>query len=152
MDPYNEMLKGYNTDLHDDEIAQMTDKILYEGLRENCNEEVYRFLFGCIDLTSLTSLDSKESIWKMVESVNDYEGTRPDVPNVAAICVYPLFAETEISAEQFQVFIQPEGEPAFIFSHIRIDIRVDKYGKQESRDRKQERINKKFAHIRNMSE
>ena len=30
----------------------------------------------------------------MVESVNDYEGTRPDVPNVAAICVYPLFAET----------------------------------------------------------
>ena len=26
--------------------------------------------------------------------MNDFEGTRPDVPNVAAICTYPIFVET----------------------------------------------------------
>jgi deoxyribose-phosphate aldolase len=36
----------------------------------------------------------------MVNKVNDYEGTRPDVENVAAICVYPIFVETVKQALQ----------------------------------------------------
>ena len=30
MDQYNEMLKGYDTDLRDDEISQITETILHE--------------------------------------------------------------------------------------------------------------------------
>ena len=93
MDPYNEMLKGYNTDLHDDEIAQMTDKILYEGLRENCNEEVYRFLFGCIDLTSLNPTDNQNQIAAFTRQVNELDNQNPELNHVAAICVYPNFVE-----------------------------------------------------------
>lgn len=93
MDPYNEMLKGYNTDLHDDEVAQMTDKILYEGLRENSCEKVYRFLFGCIDLTSLNPTDNQTQIAAFTRQVNELDNQNPELNHVAAICVYPNFAE-----------------------------------------------------------
>ena len=93
MDQYNEMLKGYNTDLHDDEVAQMTDKILYEGLRENSCEEVYRFLFGCIDLTSLNPTDNQEQIAAFTRQVNELDNQNPELNHVAAICVYPNFVE-----------------------------------------------------------
>lgn len=93
MDPYNEMLKGYNTDLHDDEVAQMTDKILYEGLRENSCEEVYRFLFGCIDLTSLNPTDNQTQIAAFTRQVNELDNQNPELNHVAAICVYPNFVE-----------------------------------------------------------
>lgn len=93
MDPYNEMLKGYNTDLHDDEVAQATEKILYEGLRENSNEEVYRFLFGCIDLTSLNPTDNQKQIEAFTRQVNELDNQNPELSHVAAVCVYPNFVE-----------------------------------------------------------
>ncbi|MDL2282550.1 deoxyribose-phosphate aldolase, partial [Parabacteroides sp. OttesenSCG-928-G06] len=62
--------------------------------QENFTPEVLKFIHGCIDLTSLTSLDSRETIWKMVDQVNDFEGTNPEIPNVAAICTYPIFVDT----------------------------------------------------------
>ena len=93
MDQYNEMLKGYDTDLRDDEISQITETILHEGLRENCNEEVYRFLFGCIDLTSLNPTDNQNQIAEFTRQVNELDNQNPELNHVAAICVYPNFVE-----------------------------------------------------------
>ena len=93
MDQYNEMLKGYDTDLRDDEISQITKTILHEGLRENCNEEVYRFLFGCIDLTSLNPTDNQNQIAEFTRQVNELDNQNPELNHVAAICVYPNFVE-----------------------------------------------------------
>ena len=89
----NEMLKGYDTDLRDDEISQITETILHEGLRENCNEEVYRFLFGCIDLTSLNPTDNQNQIAEFTRQVNELDNQNPELNHVAAICVYPNFVE-----------------------------------------------------------
>ncbi|RHJ77004.1 deoxyribose-phosphate aldolase [Parabacteroides sp. AM08-6] len=75
-------------------IAGKVKSILEKHEKENFTPEVLKQIHGCIDLTSLTSIDTKESIWKLVDKVNDFEGIRPDVPNVAAICTYPLFVET----------------------------------------------------------
>ena len=72
-------------------------------------------IHGFIDLTSLTSIDTKESIWKLVDKVNDFEGTRPDVPNVAAICTYPLFVETvkeALSAQDVKIASVAGGFPS----------------------------------------
>lgn len=77
-----------------EKATQAVETILTKNYTDNFNAEVLKRIHGCIDLTSLTSMDTKESIWKLVDKVNDYEGTRPDVPNVAAICTYPLFVET----------------------------------------------------------
>ena len=73
-------------------VKKIVGKLLDEKASQNFKTDVLKKLYGCVDLTSLTTTDTKESIWKMVTEVNDNEGTRPDVPNVAAICVYPLFA------------------------------------------------------------
>ena len=79
----------------DDDVSSAVKSLLDAHFKENFTTDVLKKIHGCIDLTTLTSLDSKESVWEMVENiVNNYEGTRPDVPNVAAVCVYPLFVDT----------------------------------------------------------
>ena len=50
-------------------------------------------IFNCIDLTTLKTEDSEESVLKFTERVNDFDTQYPDLKNVAAICVYPCFAK-----------------------------------------------------------
>lgn len=94
MDKYHEVFGKFQTALPDAQITDAVKALLDKHEKENFTPEVLKMLHGCIDLTSLTSMDTRESIWKMTELVNDFEGLRPDVPNVAAICVYPIFVET----------------------------------------------------------
>lgn len=99
----------------DQQIGAAIQSILEKKEKENFTPEVLKLLHGCIDLTSLTSLDSKESIWKLVDTVNDFEGTRPDVPNVAAICTYPLFVETvkqALTAKEVKIASVAAGFPS----------------------------------------
>lgn len=93
-DRYHEAFAKFEPALSDSETAEAVKRLLDDHYQENFTPEVLKTIHGCIDLTSLTSLDTKESIWEMVDTVNDFEGSRPDVPNVAAICTYPNFVET----------------------------------------------------------
>ncbi|MDR0799846.1 MAG: deoxyribose-phosphate aldolase [Dysgonamonadaceae bacterium] len=79
--------------LDDARIAQETAALI-EKWAENNTPEVRKLLYSCVDLTSLNTEDSKESIWKFVEKVNDFDGSRSDMENVAAICVFPNFVQT----------------------------------------------------------
>lgn len=123
-DKYHESFDKFEPVGSDEQITTTVTALLDKEARKNFTPDVLKHLHGCIDLTSLTSLDSKESIWKMVESVNDYEGTRPDVPNVAAICVYPLFAETvkqALRADDVRIATVCGGFPASqTFSEIKV--------------------------------
>ena len=94
MNKYKESFSKFEPIGSDDKVTSAVTSLLNKHAEENFTAEVLKIIHGCIDLTSLTSMDTKESIWKLVDTVNDYEGTRPDVPNVAAICTYPLFVET----------------------------------------------------------
>jgi deoxyribose-phosphate aldolase len=90
MNKYEEILCKFNLNLREEEINQKTTEIIGKW-EENNTTEILKFLYSCIDFSSLNSEDSKESIWKLVEAINDFEGSRPDLPNVAAMCVYPRF-------------------------------------------------------------
>ena len=94
MDKYEEMLSRYNTDLDDAQVAAAVEKIVRDNLAANSTPDVYKFLFHCIDLTSLHTEDNTESITRMTKRVNDFEEEHPEMDNVAAICVYPNFAGT----------------------------------------------------------
>lgn len=74
-------------------VAAAVGKILDEHEAENHTQDVYKFLFNTIDLTTLNSTDSPESVARFTEAVNDFEEQYPELPNVAAICVYPNFAQ-----------------------------------------------------------
>jgi deoxyribose-phosphate aldolase len=90
---YNDALELYNTALKDNEIKEETAKIINKYVAENNNKKVKKLLFNCIDLTTLKTEDSEESVLKFTERVNDFEDQYPDLKNVAAICVYPNFAK-----------------------------------------------------------
>ncbi len=90
---YNEALSKYNTALKDDEVATATAKLIEKHLEENNTKEVKKFLFHCIDLTTLKCTDSEPSVMQFTQRVNDFVDKYPDLDNVAAICVYPNMAE-----------------------------------------------------------
>ena len=93
MSKYDQALKKYNLDLNDEEVKEAVAKIIAEKVPENDTPEVKRFLMGSVELTSLNTTDSEESILRFTERVNDFEATYPDLPHVATICVYPCFAQ-----------------------------------------------------------
>lgn len=92
-DKYHSALSKYNTALNDDEIAAKTAQLIEKHLKENDTVEVKKFLFHCIDLTTLKCTDSEQSVMKFTERVNEFVDKYPDLDNVAAICVYPNMAE-----------------------------------------------------------
>lgn len=92
-DKYMEALSKYNTNLNDADIKAETEALLDQKLAENNNIDVKKFLFNCIDLTTLKSTDSDKSVMDFTNKVNLFVDKYPDLKNVAAICVYPNFAE-----------------------------------------------------------
>ena len=60
---------------------------------ENDTADVKRFLFGCMDYTTLKCTDSEQSVMAFVETLNKWDNERPDLPHPASVCVYPCFAE-----------------------------------------------------------
>lgn len=124
MDKYQEAFDKFEAAQPDAQVTQSVNALLEKHEKENFTPEVLKAIHGCIDLTSLTSMDTKENIWKMTEQVNDYEGTRPDVPNVAAICVYPIFIETvkqALTAEFIHIASVAAGFPS---SQTFIEVKV----------------------------
>lgn len=92
-DKYHQAIVESKVTEDDAAVKAAVDKILAENLKENMNEEVYKFLFNCIDLTTLRSTDSPRSVADFVERVNDFDNEHPEMKNVAAICVYPNFSQ-----------------------------------------------------------
>ena len=90
---YDMALGKYNTALKDDEIATKTKHLLDKYAAENNTLDVKKFLFNCIDLTTLKCTDSEESVMEFTKRVNAFDDEHPDLKNVAAICVYPNMAE-----------------------------------------------------------
>ena len=90
---YENALALYPEILSDDQVKARTTQIIDKYVAENNTQEVKRLLFNCIDLTTLKTEDSEESVLKFTERVNDFENEYPDLKNVAAICVYPNFAK-----------------------------------------------------------
>lgn len=91
MDRYNEAIAKYKKNLNDEIVKSEVENLLKVHLNENCNEEVYKTIFSCMDLTSLNVTDNYESVSKLVEMVNKMDNDYSNIPNVAAICVYPNF-------------------------------------------------------------
>ncbi|MCM1033256.1 MAG: deoxyribose-phosphate aldolase [Odoribacter sp.] len=75
----------------DNAVAAAVNKIIDEHFQENNNSDVYKFLFNTIDLTTLNTTDSPQSVARFVERVNAFDEEYPMLNNVAAICVFPNF-------------------------------------------------------------
>lgn len=87
-----EALGKYNLDLTTEQVAAETKALLDAHLQENMNKDVYKFLMGSIELTTLKTTDCDRSVMEFTEKVNQFDSEYPDLPHVATICVYPCFA------------------------------------------------------------
>ncbi len=92
-DKYRDTIAASNVVADDEKVKAAVAKILADHLEENKNQDVYKFLFNTIDLTTLNSTDSTQSVSMFVERVNRFEEEYGELKNVAAICVYPCFAQ-----------------------------------------------------------
>ncbi len=99
----------------DSQVKKAVEKIISEHLEENKTQDVYKFLFNCIDLTTLSSTDSPQSVAKFVERVNEFDNDYPELKNVAAICVYPNFAQivrTVLEVSDVEIAVVSGGFPS----------------------------------------
>jgi len=71
------------------EINSKISSLLKDKMPVNRNKKVYETILSCIDLTSLNTNDTEEGIAALTNRVNDFGDEYPELPNVAAICVYP---------------------------------------------------------------
>jgi deoxyribose-phosphate aldolase len=60
-------------------------------ITENPDKHLLMSILNSIDLTSLNTTDNKSQILRLTGKVNSFSGRFTNIPNVAAICVYPNF-------------------------------------------------------------
>ena len=96
-----EALSKYNLDITDEEVKEAVKKIIAEKVPQNDTPEVKRFMFGSIELTTLTTQDSAESVLQLVEKVNKFDSEYPQMPHVATVVTYPRF--TKLVSESLEV-------------------------------------------------
>ena len=96
-----EALSKYNLDITDEEVEEAVKKIIAEKVPQNDTHEVKRFMFGSIELTTLTTQDSAESVLALVEKVNKFDNEYPQMPHVATVVTYPRF--TKLVSESLEV-------------------------------------------------
>lgn len=91
-DKYHDIVAKSQVLTDDEKVKADVARILNDELEANRSLDTLKLLFNCIDLTTLKATDSPQSVARFTERVNDFEQEHGDLPNVAAICVYPNFA------------------------------------------------------------
>lgn len=84
------ILEQYNRTFSEKEINDAIEQAK-ETASKFSRAEMLKLAFNCIDLTSLNSDDTFDKIEKLTQKVNNFKQNYPEMPNVAAMCVYPNF-------------------------------------------------------------
>ncbi|MBP3682418.1 MAG: deoxyribose-phosphate aldolase [Rikenellaceae bacterium] len=77
-------------------VEEVAEKVAAarEAAKANETNDVYKFCYSTIDLTTLACTDSVESVTRFARRAAEFYIDYPHIPNVASICVYPPFVET----------------------------------------------------------
>lgn len=114
MDRYSKVLAESRVTGDDAVVASEVKKIL-ETAAGYASPDTYKFLFSCIDLTTLSTEDSAESVTAFTKRVNDFDNDYPQYGNVASICVYSNFADvvsTNLDVTGVDVTVVAGGFPS----------------------------------------
>ena len=74
-------------------------ELIAANLENVASDQVYKECFSMMDLTTLKTDDTFESVAKLVGKVNSFKESYPEWPLPASVCVYPNFAAT-VAAER----------------------------------------------------
>ena len=87
-----EIFSKYNADFLSEDINQKVS-VIGNNSHQFATTDNLKKVFSLIDLTSLNTEDNTENIKSMALKVNDFKNHYSDMPNVAAICVYPSMVD-----------------------------------------------------------
>jgi deoxyribose-phosphate aldolase len=82
------ILSDFNHTVDPDQVQQTLEKIK-SSIPPGNNKNLLKQIFGLIDLTTLSEQDNIESVSLLCEKVNRLAEMFPEMPGVAAICIYP---------------------------------------------------------------
>jgi len=119
-----EIFNKYNADFLNENIEQKVATISNNS-HQFANSENLKQIFNLIDLTSLNTEDNIDKIKSMVINVNYLKDHFSDMPNVAAICVYPAMVEcvrNNLSVDELGLASVAGGFPS---SQTFLDIKIE---------------------------
>lgn len=123
MEKFEELFAQYDCSRTNEQVSKAVKQILDAHFEENNHVEVWKQCLHQIDLTTLSVDDTVERVQGMAKHVNEFSRHYPDIPNVAAICVYPAMvpAVREALKENIGIAAVSAGFPA---SQTFIEVKV----------------------------
>lgn len=82
----------YNLEL--EEGIERKVKVIANNCHQLITDNTLKQVFKCLDLTSLNTDDTINTISNILEKLNKLKHNYPEMPSVAAVCFYPPFIET----------------------------------------------------------
>ncbi|MCR5316043.1 MAG: deoxyribose-phosphate aldolase [Bacteroidaceae bacterium] len=82
----------YNLELDDEKVKKEVAALIANHREENNTTAVKKFLLNSVELTTLKTDDSEDSVMRFVEKVNKFDDVYPELGHVATVCIYPCFA------------------------------------------------------------
>jgi deoxyribose-phosphate aldolase len=76
------------------ELTQRVQSIIEQGKKETNRQQVLKQILGFIDLTTLNGDDTTQKVEALCAKAESFFDGDQGIPNVAAVCVYPVFANT----------------------------------------------------------
>jgi len=96
--------KSYH--INEDEIKTRINKSLNQKISATEKIEIYHQILGMIDLTTLEGSDNNEKITMLCEMAQSFHLAGKNIPDVAAVCVYPPFvalAKSQLTGTDIKV-------------------------------------------------
>ena len=87
---YEKALEMYETNLNDAEVQATVKQIIEEKVPQNDTLDVKKFLFGSIELTTLSTTDTEEKVLRMVERSTVSTANIPTFPMLQPFVSIPF--------------------------------------------------------------
>jgi len=77
-----------------EEIQDRIKSLITQGKKTVDTQDAYRHILSFIDLTTLEGADTQEKANQIAIQAGNYASSEKNIPNVAAVCVYPTLVKT----------------------------------------------------------
>ncbi len=116
----------YNFNDYNFDVQQLKKRCggISVNLSEAATKQVYKDIIGLIDLTTLSGDDNIKKVKNLCRKGMSYSDELQEIPNVAAICVYPVFAKLVSSELDGSGINTACVAGAFPSGHSPLDLRI----------------------------
>jgi deoxyribose-phosphate aldolase len=81
-------------DYSPEQMEKRIREIKSKGFRKLDRKDALKLILNCIDLTTLEGADTHERVINLCKKAYSFSSLGNEIPNVAAVCVYPPFVRT----------------------------------------------------------